>query len=120
MTQPKIVFCDSDSIGEVRKALCSLSLNTAKLITVDKKVDTFDAVEEMLKPVVNEQLFWFVIITLTKIQHFNLKQILYSPTDVCDGTMQPAVIVCTSGTTGHSKGVSLSHAILLAQMTSAM
>lgn len=61
LTQPKFVFCDSDSIGEIRKALQSLSLEeTTKIITIDRKVDDLDAVEEMLESFADERLFVYV------------------------------------------------------------
>lgn len=62
LTHPKYVFCDSDSIAEVRKALRTLSLDTDTIvITVDRKVDDYDAVEEMLEPFADEHLFVYVI-----------------------------------------------------------
>lgn len=60
LTQPKFIFCDSDTIGEVRQALRSISMITTKLITVDKKVEDLDDVEDLLEPFSDEHLFWYV------------------------------------------------------------
>lgn len=58
LTRPKFVFCDSVSIKEVRKALRSLSMDTAtKLVTVDQKVDDVDTVAELLQQHDDEDRF---------------------------------------------------------------
>lgn len=61
LIRPKIVFCDSDTIDEVRKALRTLSLDTStKLITVDCQGDqAIDSVEDLLQPYADENEFMY-------------------------------------------------------------
>lgn len=42
--------------------------------------------------------------------------LIFRPTDIGDGTKHVAAIVCSSGTTGPSKGVTLTHAMFLYQI----
>lgn len=60
ITQPKFVFCDSDSIAEVRKALRLTAMAATKIVTVDRKVDDYDAVEDLISPFDDEHLFVYV------------------------------------------------------------
>lgn len=57
-TLPKIVFCDSSSIENVRLALQMLQMDsTTQLVTIDIKVSEFYTVKELLEPFGDEELF---------------------------------------------------------------
>lgn len=96
LTQPKVLFCDADNIDRVREALGVLD-RVVPIFTFDRKVDGARLVDDLLHETGTEELFL--------------------PAVLEDGTKQAAAIICSSGTTGAPKGVSLSHAVLLEQMT---
>lgn len=96
ITEPKVIFCDADNIARVRKALRTLA-RVVPIFTFDRKVDGARLIDDLLHETGTENQFL--------------------PTVLEDGSRQAAAIICSSGTTGPPKGVSLSHAMLLEQMS---
>lgn len=56
------------------------------------------------------------LITLSKLNILKFRCFHLRPTQIGDGSKLAAVVICSSGTTGLSKGVTLSHAQLLDKM----
>ncbi|XP_037028941.1 4-coumarate--CoA ligase 1-like [Bradysia coprophila] len=95
MTQPKIIFCDSNNVLSIRDSL-KLLKTTVPIFAFGGKVDGARMVEELFVPCENDELF--------------------CPPNLTDGKNTVAAIVCSSGTTGLSKGVGLTHAAILENM----
>ncbi|KAG4077937.1 hypothetical protein HA402_013437 [Bradysia odoriphaga] len=91
-TKPKLVLCDSDVYPTVEKALKSINCRT--MIYTNGKVAGSKSFDELLTPTGMEDAF--VVPTFDE------------PIDE-----KIVAIVCSSGTSGPSKGVSLSNAFLL-------
>ncbi|XP_059616542.1 luciferin 4-monooxygenase-like [Phlebotomus argentipes] len=86
ITQPKFIFCESDKVPVLTEALKVLQCN-AKIIVFGERIDDLLHITDILKN--SEPLEDFVF------------------PDVDEHTC--AVIICSSGTTGLPKGVSLTH-----------
>ncbi|XP_059617917.1 luciferin 4-monooxygenase-like [Phlebotomus argentipes] len=86
ITRPKFVFCEKDKFNVLKDALNVLK-SDAKIILMDEKVSGFLHMENLLEESADLEDF--------------------CPPDVDDKTC--AVILCSSGTTGMPKGVSLTH-----------
>lgn len=95
MTQPKIIFCDSNNVLCIRDSL-KLLKTTVPIFAFGGKVDGARMVEELFVPCENDELF--------------------CPPNLTDGKNTVAAILCSSGTTGLSKGVGLTHAAILENM----
>ncbi|XP_055297301.1 uncharacterized protein LOC129565940 [Sitodiplosis mosellana] len=96
MTKPTLMFCDVECHDLVRECFTELG-NDAKIFTFGGSKDETEPVENLFSETHNEDDF--------------------IPTTV-DGENETAAIVCSSGTTGLSKGVCLSHAALLENLPS--
>lgn len=106
LTRPKVLFCDADVVATVRRAiedLLMLGKGEIALYTVDRNVDGTKSAEDL---------------TADKSNMDADAERDFVPTAVGpDCTRHPVAIVCSSGTTGASKGVAISHTLLLNQLT---
>lgn len=89
-----MVFVDSDNIEKIEKVLLELNLSAVPIYVFgnSKKYQNI------------ETLF---------INTENVSENNFKPPNIGDATKHPAVIICSSGTTGLSKGVSLANNTLL-------
>ncbi|XP_055298411.1 uncharacterized protein LOC129566474 [Sitodiplosis mosellana] len=92
--KPVLMFCDVGVYDLVSECLAELK-NDAKIFTFGGSKGKAEPVEKLLLETHNEDYF--------------------VPMEV-DGEKETALIICSSGTTGFSKGVCLSHAALLDEM----
>uniref|UniRef100_A0A1Q3FMI4 Putative acyl-coa synthetase n=1 Tax=Culex tarsalis TaxID=7177 RepID=A0A1Q3FMI4_CULTA len=97
IVKPKVVFCDSETLNEMLAA-CEVTSITPKIILLGNKIAGYTHVEDLLLPTGIEDSF--------------------VPTHFQNPDKQPAILVCSSGTTGRSKAVSLSHSICIAHVAS--
>lgn len=95
LTKPSLIFVDSENIDILEEALIELNLSVPIYVFGDDHKN-YRNVEELLQETGIESEF--------------------IPTDIGDGSKHVAVIVCSSGTTGYSKGVSLSDSAMLNNM----
>ncbi|XP_058811462.1 uncharacterized protein LOC131676411 [Topomyia yanbarensis] len=93
--RPKLVFCDGETLEEM-VAACKMSNISPRIIVMGNKVEGFDHVEDLLVATGDENSFF--------------------PAHFENPSNQIAVLVCSSGTTGRSKAVSLSHSICIAHV----
>ncbi|XP_031639321.1 4-coumarate--CoA ligase 1-like [Contarinia nasturtii] len=94
ITKPALMFCDVEAYDLVKECLTEMG-NGAKIFTFGGSKDGSKPVEDLLSKTENEDDF--------------------VPLNI-DGENEIAFIACSSGTTGLSKGVCLSHASLLSVM----
>ncbi|CAO1400983.1 unnamed protein product [Diamesa hyperborea] len=87
-TKPKLVFCDHDNVERVQSAIDTMK-SSAKVILLTNKVPGYSHISELM--------------TEPKVFH-------KIPQTVSDSSKECIAILCSSGTTGNSKGVRLSHA----------
>uniref|UniRef100_A0A182P6E2 Mediator of RNA polymerase II transcription subunit 24 n=1 Tax=Anopheles epiroticus TaxID=199890 RepID=A0A182P6E2_9DIPT len=90
---PKAVICDSELLPVLKKALDAVGI-TPQLIVIGKRINGYPTVDDFLLPNGLEEGF--------------------VPQHVEDPAHELAIVLCSSGTTGLSKGVCLSHAICIA------
>ncbi|XP_055617262.1 uncharacterized protein LOC129762763 [Toxorhynchites rutilus septentrionalis] len=95
IVRPKVVFCDSETLAEMLVA-CEMVSLTPKIIVLGDKVEGFEHVDDLLLPTGNEEVF--------------------IPVHLEDPPKKLAILICTSGTTGRSKAVCLSHTICIVQV----
>lgn len=110
LTRPKVLFCDANVLATVRRALDLLSAannvdDAAEIVlyTVDCRADGAQFVDDLMAE--------------ATIQQLDADERDFEPATIGDWTRHPVAIVCSSGTTGVSKGVAISHALLLNQLT---
>ncbi|XP_035893081.1 4-coumarate--CoA ligase-like 5 [Anopheles stephensi] len=97
VTRPVLVFCESDVLGVVRDAARRASIEPEYVLFEDT-VEGYRHVRELLEPTGTEDTF--------------------EPTLLDDPSTHLAVVLCSSGTTGLSKGVSYSHTFCIANLPS--
>ncbi|CAO1417058.1 unnamed protein product [Diamesa serratosioi] len=97
-TKPKLVFCDHDIVDKVQSALNAMQSN-AKIILLTKKLSGFLHVSELM---MEPKVFYEI------------------PKTVSDASKKCIAILCSSGTTGSSKGVRLSHTQCINLMISSL
>ncbi|XP_050076673.1 uncharacterized protein LOC126563915 [Anopheles maculipalpis] len=97
VTRPTIVFCESNILDVVREAAGRASIDPEYVLFEDT-VDGYRHVRDLLEPTGTEDSF--------------------EPSTLEDPATHLAVILCSSGTTGLSKGVSYSHAFCIANLPS--
>ncbi|XP_055524351.1 probable 4-coumarate--CoA ligase 1 [Wyeomyia smithii] len=90
--RPKVVFCDTETLQEMLLA-CDLVELKPRIIVMGDKVTGFDHVDDLLVPSDAENYF--------------------VPVNISDPSKHCAIMVCSSGTTGRSKAVCLSHSICI-------
>lgn len=93
ITNPKLIFCEPENLLHVKQAL-TLSGLSSKIIIIGNDSRSELTLKQLQVPVVNEDT--------------------YVPCVINSPESKIALIVCSSGTTGLSKGVCLSHAQLIA------
>lgn len=94
-SRPSIVFADSDNVKTVEEALHELNMSTPIYVFGDQKHNR-NVNELFVETGTDESAF--------------------IPPSIGDAMKQIAVIICSSGTTGLSKGVSVSYSSVLNNM----
>ncbi|XP_053699079.1 uncharacterized protein LOC128746054 [Sabethes cyaneus] len=94
--RPKTVFCEGDLIEEITAA-CEIADISPNLIIFGPRVNGYTRVDDLLVETGSEQ-------------HFQ-------PAHIEDSANTLAIILCSSGTTGKSKGVCLSHSLCVANLS---
>ncbi|KAM7356963.1 uncharacterized protein ACRADG_002516 isoform 2-T2 [Cochliomyia hominivorax] len=93
IARPKVMFCDGNIYENVKNGLNDCGLDNTIVYTVSDHIDKVPALNELLQSVEGETEF--IAPVLEK------------------GWDQVAMILCSSGTTGLPKGVTMSHASIL-------
>uniref|UniRef100_A0A1L8DZ02 Putative acyl-coa synthetase n=1 Tax=Nyssomyia neivai TaxID=330878 RepID=A0A1L8DZ02_9DIPT len=91
ITKPKFVFCDDDMAKTVQNSLLELGSN-AMIIVVGQKIENFTHIDELLDDKANQM---------------EIMKLMLHPPEVDKRSC--SAIICSSGTTGPSKGVAISH-----------
>ncbi|XP_055641935.1 uncharacterized protein LOC129778835 [Toxorhynchites rutilus septentrionalis] len=94
--KPTLVICEGDLVEEMLSAVESAEVSPS-IVVFGTHVDGYSTVDELLAETGAEKS--------------------YLPTRIEDPKNTLAIILCSSGTTGKSKGVCLSHALCIANMT---
>lgn len=97
VTRPVLVFCESGILEVVRDAAGKAAIDPMYVLFEDP-IEGYTHVDDLLAPTGNEELF--------------------VPTALDDPGSHLAAVLCSSGTTGLSKGVSYSHSFCIANLTS--
>ncbi|XP_001662564.2 4-coumarate--CoA ligase-like 9 [Aedes aegypti] len=93
--RPTVIFCETESLEETIAA-CELAAITPRIILMGSHVEGYDQVDRLMMVTGQEELF--------------------VPTRITDPVQHLAVLICSSGTTGRSKAVCLSHSICIAHV----
>uniref|UniRef100_A0A9I3CJR2 AMP-dependent synthetase/ligase domain-containing protein n=1 Tax=Anopheles culicifacies TaxID=139723 RepID=A0A9I3CJR2_9DIPT len=101
--EPKAIVCESE-LAPVLKQACEAASIEPQLIVIGKRINGYPTVDDFLLPNGLEE-------------HF-VRTLFFSPVHIEDPAQELAIVLCSSGTTGLSKGVCLSHAICIAHTTS--
>uniref|UniRef100_A0A182N1M3 AMP-dependent synthetase/ligase domain-containing protein n=1 Tax=Anopheles dirus TaxID=7168 RepID=A0A182N1M3_9DIPT len=97
VTRPVLVFCESSILQVVRDGARQVAIDPAYVL-LEARVEGYTHVQDLLESTGNEDLF--------------------EPTMLDNPASHLAAVLCSSGTTGLSKGVSYSHAFCIANMPS--
>lgn len=101
LTKPKVIFVEEDVVDKVKDCLRKLEINS-KILSFTKDSDDVGTVKNLFKQNITQE----------RVDNF-----LATPIE--DTDKQIGVIICSSGTTGLSKGVCLTQAQLVSQLTRA-
>ncbi|XP_055604925.1 luciferin 4-monooxygenase-like [Uranotaenia lowii] len=93
--KPSVVFCEQSSLEEVEAALDTIDLNV-KVFVIDEQLKGYNHIKDLLVETGEEDQF--------------------IPVDLEDAAKHVAVVLTTSGSTGPSKAVCLTHALCIAHM----
>lgn len=91
-TKPKIILCESRNVDVIQKALQKLN-HFARIFTVDRHIDGLHFVDELFTE--------------------NGDDMNFVSEQIKDPNSYIAMIVCSSGTTGTSKGIAVTHKSLI-------
>lgn len=92
ITKPKLIFCEPHNFGYVKQALTLVGVSP-KIIIIGNDAQSDLPLKQLLQPVPHEAI--------------------YTPDIISHPESKIALIICSSGTTGLSKGVCLTHAQLI-------
>ncbi|XP_052899611.1 uncharacterized protein LOC128305992 [Anopheles moucheti] len=95
--EPKAIVCDSELVSELKVA-CEAATIEPQFIVIGKRINGYPTVDDFLLP--------------------NGLEDDYVPEHIENPAKELAIVLCSSGTTGLSKGVCLSHATCIAHTSS--
>uniref|UniRef100_A0A336M4T4 CSON003268 protein n=1 Tax=Culicoides sonorensis TaxID=179676 RepID=A0A336M4T4_CULSO len=95
ITKPKLVFCENYNLKNVQSALNEINLKPEIILTGDE---------------VHEDM---IHVTSLYEEIKGLNERFYIPPSIPNPSKHTAIILCSSGTTGKSKGVCLSHSTMI-------
>jgi 4-coumarate--CoA ligase len=96
ITKPKLLFCDPGCVDLARESLVACNV-PAEIITFEQKIPGLRSVDELVAEPVDDEDNYSIMPSLSPAYK------------------QPAIIFCSSGTTGKSKAVIISQALLLSK-----
>jgi 4-coumarate--CoA ligase len=99
LAKPKVIFCDDENTETVTRTLSA----------IDLMAEVFVFKEEML-------LSSSAVKSVNELFKSNVDEKTFLPPNLGDISNLPAVILCSSGTTGLPKGVCISHQSMLTQL----
>ncbi|EAT45818.1 AAEL002940-PA [Aedes aegypti] len=94
--KPKLVICEGDLVDEMVGAFEMVGIEP-ELIVFGPRINGYGKVDDLLVETGTEKYFL--------------------PVNIDDPANELAIVLCSSGTTGRSKGVCLSHSLCVANMT---
>lgn len=94
-TRPKIIFCESKNIERIRSSLIEIN-HESRLFTFDQKLNDAEFVDDLFTP--------------------NGNDLSFNSPEIQDPANYIGIIACSSGTTGASKGVSMTHKTLISTL----
>lgn len=114
--EPSFVFCDSVALSAVQKIVTEIGLNV-KLFTVNEKVTGYESIDSLLEENGDDESFMLVEFFYQRnlrvriFTYLILNALTFRCTKIADAYSHAAVIACSSGSTGLSKSICLSHAV---------
>ncbi|XP_062539037.1 uncharacterized protein LOC134207332 [Armigeres subalbatus] len=93
IVKPKVIFCENEVLDTLFAACDAIAISP-RVFLMEKDVEGYDHLNTLLEPTNNEEAF--------------------VPVEIPDPLNHLAVLLCSSGTTGRSKAVCLSHSICIA------